>query len=200
MEIILTTAHVEMQVRVLALARAMLHARAMGASIFPLLIGAFGGGHSAGHAPHGWFLGVDAGRSWLIGGTDVAARSASSAPTSAWCLGARAGYQLRSGIAMQVRYDQLGVTAPDASGNVSLVSAGVRYSFPAEIEPFAEAMVGPAFDGTNTSPAAALGIGVSVLATRHVAFDLAARDSLVDDKGVHHVPAITLGITAGFGG
>lgn len=165
-----------------------------------LLVGSFGGGHSGGHAPSGLFFGVDTGWAWLVGGSDVVARSTAEVRSNAWCFGARGGYQLASGLAVQARYDHLGVTAPDRSGTLSLISAGVRYAFPMEIEPFAEAMVGPALHGSATSPAAMLGVGVSVLATRHVAFDLALRDWLVDIGGVHHVPAATLGITAGFGG
>ena len=165
-----------------------------------LLVGSFGGGHSGGRAPYGLFLGVDTGWAWLVGGSDVVARSTAEVHANAWCFGARGGYQFASGLAVQTRYDHLGLTAPDGSGALSFISAGVRYAFPMEIEPFAEAMVGPALHGSVASPAAMLGVGVSVLATRHVAFDLALRDWLVDIGGVHHAPAATLGITAGFGG
>lgn len=167
-----------------------------------VLIGSFGGGHGGGRAPHGFFLGADTGWAWLVGGSssDVVAREAVTTSSNAWCFGARGGYQLASGLAVQARYDHLGLTAPDASGALSFVSAGVRYAFPMEIEPFAEAMVGPALHGSTTSPGAALSVGLSVLASRHVAFDLTARDLLVDIGGVHHIPSITLGITAGYGG
>ena len=168
--------------------------------LHPLLIGAFGGGHSGGRAPHGFFFGADTGWAWLVGESDVAARSTTSLQSNAWCFGARGGYQLRSGLAIQARYDHLGVSAPDGAGALSFVSAGVRYGFPMEIEPFAEAMIGPAFHGGTISPGAALGLGLSLLATRHVAFDFAVRDWLVDINGVHHAPTVTLGITAGFGG
>lgn len=165
-----------------------------------LLTGSFGGGHSGGRAPHGFFLGADTGWAWLVGGSDVVAREVVATPSNAWCFGARGGYQLASGLAVQARYDHLGLAAPDASGALSFVSAGVRYAFPMEIEPFAEAMVGPALHGSTTSPGAALSVGLSVLASRHAAFDLTARDLLVDIGRVRHVPSITLGITAGYGG
>jgi len=165
-----------------------------------LLVGAFGGGHSHGRGPHGFFFGADTGWAWLQGGADATARTTGTVDTSAWCFGARAGYQLRSGLAIQARTDHLGITAPDASGTLGIVSAGVRYAFPSEIEPFAEAMIGPALHGPSVSPAAELGIGLSVLATRHVTFDLTARDWLLDLGRVRHAPSIAFGITAGFGG
>ena len=164
------------------------------------LVGSFGGGHSGGRGPRGFFFGADTGWAWLVGGTDIATRSTTGTQDSAWCFGAKAGYQLRSGLAVQVRYDHLGVTAPDASGNLSFATVGVRYALPMVIEPFAEAMAGPAFHGSDVSLGAGLGGGLAVIATRHVVFDAAVRDWLVDIRGVHHAPTVTLGITAGFGG
>ncbi len=169
--------------------------------IDPVLVGAFGGGHA--HAmgtPQGWFLGADTGWAWLLGGMDVSARTTSGARDNAWCFGARAGYQLASGLAIQARFDRLGVTAPDASGSLMTASAGVRYSLPVVPMPFAEALIGPAFHGTDTSFSAILGVGASLLVARHLAFDASLRDALVDIGGVHHVVTLTLGITAGFGG
>jgi hypothetical protein len=169
--------------------------------IDPVLVGAFGGGHAhAVGAPYGWFLGADAGWAWLLGGTDTAVRSTSGDRTDSWCFGARAGYQLASGLAVQARFDRLGVTAPDGSGTLMTASLGVRYSVPIVPMPFAEAAIGPAFHGSNVSPSAALGVGVSLLVARHLAFDASLRDWLVDIDGVHNVPTLMLGITAGFGG
>ncbi len=167
-----------------------------------VLVGAFGGGHGrAVRAPHGWFLGVDAGWAWLVGPTDVAARStATDFHDNHWCFGARAGYQLPSGLAVQARFDKLGVTAPDASGELMTASFGVRYSVPIVPMPFAEALVGPAFHGGDTSFTVGVGIGASVVVARHVAFDASLRDWIVDIAGVHHIPTLMLGITAGFGG
>ncbi len=165
-----------------------------------LLVASFGGGHSGGRAPAGAFLGVDTGWAWLVGEADASARATASFQTDAWCFGARFGYQLRSGLAVQTRYEHLGVSAPDGSGSLSFVTAGVRYALPAEIEPFAEVEVGPAFHGSGVSAGAGLGIGIAVLATRHVAFEAAGRDWLVDLGGVRHAPTVTFGIAAGFGG
>ena len=190
--------------RVLAVVAVSLPAAAASADpALPLevLIGAFGGGHGGGpRAPHGWFLGADTGWAWLVGSADVAARTNSDVHDNAWSFGARAGYQLRSGLAVQARFDKLGVTAPDLSGEVMTASFGVRYSMPIVPMPFAEAMVGPAFHGAETSPSAGVGIGVSLAAARHVVFDASLRDWLVDIGGVHHVPTVTLGLSAGFGG
>ena len=80
------------------------------------LTGSFGGGHSGGRAPHGWFLGADTGWAWLVGGNDIVARSTTDTRSNAWCFGARGGYQLASGLAVQARYDHLGLAAPDGSG------------------------------------------------------------------------------------
>ncbi len=165
-----------------------------------LLVGSFGGGHSGGRAPSGLFVAVDTGWAWLVGQADASARATTDFHTNAWCFGARAGYQLRSGLAVQARYEHLGVSAPDGSGALDFVTAGVRYGLPSEIEPFAEVDVGPALHGSAVSPGAALGVGIAVLASRHVAFDLAAHDWLVDIGGVRHAPTLTLGIAAGFGG
>jgi hypothetical protein len=165
-----------------------------------VLIGGFGGGHSGASGPHGWFIGADTGWVWMTG-SDVALQSTTSERrTNALGFGARAGYQLVDGLAVQARYDHLGVSSPSLDGPLSLTTAGVRYALPAELEPFAEAMVGPAYHGGTTSLAVGLAVGASVLASRHLTFDLTVRDWLVDIGGVHHAPTITLGITAGFGG
>ncbi|HUJ62242.1 MAG TPA: hypothetical protein VLX92_27230 [Kofleriaceae bacterium] len=170
------------------------------ARFHPVLIGAFGGGHGhGGRAPHGWFLGADTGWAWLVGMSDVDARESSPPRDNHWCFGARAGYQLATGLAVQVRYDRLGVEAPDDHA-IGAVSAGVRYSVPIVPMPFAEAMVGPTFHGSSVEAGAGVGIGVSLLVARHLAFDLAARDWIVDLGGVHHIPTVTFGISAGFGG
>ena len=170
--------------------------------IDPVLVGAFGGSHGhGGRAPHGWFLGADTGWAWFVGAPDAIARTTSQPPRdNAWCFGARAGYQLASGLAVQARFDKLGVDAPDGSGSLDAVSAGVRYSLPVVPMPFAEAMVGPMFHGSDASASAGVGVGLSLLVARHVAFDGAVRDWIVDLGSVRHIPTVTFGITAGFGG
>lgn len=169
--------------------------------IDPVLVGSFGGGHGRGGlAPRGWFIGADTGWAWFVSMPDAAARTTSPPRDNAWCFGARAGYQLASGLAVQARFDKLGVDAPDGSGAVDMISAGVRYSIPIVPMPFAEAMVGPGIHGSAVDPGAGIGLGVSLLVARHVAFDGALRDWIVDLGGVRHIPTITFGITAGFGG
>lgn len=169
--------------------------------IDPVLVGAFGGSHGhGGRAPHGWFLGADTGWAWFVGMPQTIARASSTPQSDAWCFGARAGYQLASGLAIQARFDKLGVDAPDRSGTLDAVSVGVRYSIPIVPMPFAEAMIGPTFHGSDASASAGVGVGVSLLVARHVAFDGTVRDWIVDLDGVHHVPTVTFGITAGFGG
>lgn len=167
----------------------------------PVLVGAFGGGHGhGGRAPRGWWLGADTGWAWFVGMPGAIARATSTPRDNAWCFGARAGYQLASGLAVQARFDKLGVDAPDGSGTLDTVSAGIRYSVPIVPMPFAEAMIGPTFHGSDAAVSAGVGVGLSLLVARHVAFDAAARDWIVDLGGVHHIPTLTLGITAGFGG
>ena len=167
----------------------------------PVLVGAFGSGHGRGvRAPQGWFFGADTGWAWLVGMPATATRGGSTTRSNAWCFGARAGYQLRSGISVQARFDKLGVEAPDGSGALDTVSAGIRYSLPTVPMPFAEVMAGPTLHGSDAAASAGVGLGVSLLVARHVGFDAVARDWIVDLGGVHHIPTITFGITAGFGG
>lgn len=169
--------------------------------IDPILVGAFGGGHGrGGRAPHGWFLGADTGHAWFIGMTDSAARATTAPRDSGWCFGARLGYQLPSGLAVQARFDKLGVDAPDGTGGLDAVSGGIRYSVPMVPMPFAEASIGATFDAHDAAASAGIGVGLSLLAARHVSFDVAARDWIVDLGGIHHIPTVTIGITAGFGG
>jgi hypothetical protein len=166
-----------------------------------VLVGAFGGGHGhAVRAPHGWFLGADIGWAWIVGATDVATRATADDRTNSWCFGARAGYQFESGLAVQARFDRLGVAAPDGSGSIALASAGVRYSIPIVPMPFAEVQLGTALHGSDASAAVGVGIGASLVVARHLAFDLSLRDWIVDIDGIHNAPTVMLGVTAGFGG
>lgn len=170
-------------------------------SLDPVLVAAFGGGHGHGsRAPHGWFIGADTGWAWFLSTPGQLARTSGTPREDAWCFGARAGYQLASGLAVQTRFDKLGVDAPDGSGPLDAISAGIRYSLPIVPMPFVEAMVGPTLHGSQAAVSAGLGIGVSVLVARHVTFDAAGRDWIVDLGSVRHIPTLTFGITAGFGG
>ena len=160
-----------------------------------VLVGAVGGGSGAvSRAPSGVFAGADTGLAIMVGSGQDAARDA-------WSFGARAGYQWRSGLAVQGRFDDLGVGPPTGGGSLLVASAGVRYSMPLVVMPFAEALVGPAFNGTHTTPAAGLALGVTLPVLRHLAFDLSVRDSIADvDGAVRNVPTFQLGITVGFPG
>ena len=169
--------------------------------IDPVLVGAFGGGHGhGGRAPHGFFLGADTGHAWFVGMSDVAAHTSTPPSDSGWCFGARAGYQLPSGLAFEATFDKLGVDAPDGSGTLDAVAGGIRYSLPTVPMPFAEASIGTTFDASNVAASAGVGVGLSLLVARHVSFDAEARDWIVDLGGIHHIPMLTIGITAGFGG
>ena len=167
-------------------------------------IGAFGGGGGAyARMRSGLFLGAETGLA-LSTGTDALAGGAprvESMPRSWWTFGVRAGHEWENGIAVQLRFDDLGARAGDGASTLSVASAGVRYSLPFIVMPFVEALVGPAFEGGQTSFAAGLGVGGSLLITRHLAFDLAFRDWMTDlgGAGIRHVPTVTVGVELGFG-
>jgi hypothetical protein len=153
-----------------------------------------GGGGGVGRAPSGAFFGVDTGATILLGTGDAPARDAGG-------FGARAGYQLSSGLAFDVRFDDLGVHAPDVDGPIFVASAGVRYVLPLIVMPFVDAHVGPAFYGSHVAPAVGLGLGLAFPLGRHAAFELSARDWVADvDADVRHTAMFGGGITIGFGG
>jgi hypothetical protein len=159
-----------------------------------LVGGAGGGGGAYARAPRGFFIGGDAGGAVMVGaGADAA--------HGAFAFGAHAGYQWASGLSLQLRFDDLGVSPPDGSGPLLLGTVGARYSLPLVLMPFAEALVGPAFHGSQVTPAAGLGLGVSLPVLRHLAFDLSVRDWIAGlDGAVRNVPTAELGITVGFTG
>jgi hypothetical protein len=167
-------------------------------------IGAFGGG-GGGYARmrSGFFLGGETGLS-LSTGTDAGlggTTRAESSPRSWWTFGVRVGHEWKNGIAIQLRFDDLGARAGDPTGTTSVASAGVRYSLPFAIMPFVDALVGPAFESGQTSFAVGLGVGGSLLITRHLALDVALRDWMTDlgGGGIRHIPTVTLGVQIGFG-
>lgn len=159
------------------------------------LVGGFGGGGGAiSRAPSGLFVGADTGWAVMLG------PGPGPAP-NAWAFGTRVGYQWRNGLALEGRFDDLGVEPPTKGGSLLFGSAGIRYSIPFVVMPFAEALIGPAFNGTHAAPGAGLGIGASLPVVRHLMFDLSLRDWIVDlDGAVRNVPTIELGITVGFTG
>lgn len=150
----------------------------------------------------GFFLGAETGLA-LSTGTDVLAPGAREQASSGswWTFGARAGHEWENGIAVQLRFDDLGTRAGDGANAISIASAGVRYSLPFIVMPFVDAMVGPAFENGQSSFAAGVGVGASLLITRHLAFDVAFRDWMTDlgGGGIRHIPAVTVGIQISFG-
>jgi hypothetical protein len=157
------------------------------------LVGAYGGGVGAvSHAPRGAFVGADAGWSTMLAsGTDSA--------HGAWAFGLRGGYQWRSGLALEARFDDLGVSAPDGGGPLLAAVGGLRYSAPLIVMPYGEVELGPTFYGPHVSPSAQIGIGLSLPLHRHLVIDLGARDTIANvDGAVRHVPTVALGLTVGF--
>lgn len=168
-------------------------------------IAAFGGGGGAyARMRSGWFLGADTGVATLLSsdadqGPQLAAMS--TAPSyHALAFGARAGYEWPSGLALQARLDDLGVHTGDGPEGMTFATVGLRYSIPFPLMPFADVLAGPAFDASGTSFGAAVGVGVSILITRHLGVDLALRDWMADlDGGIRNIPTVTVGIQLGFG-
>jgi hypothetical protein len=153
----------------------------------------------------GWFLGADTGVATLLSSDadrmPLLAASTSTSPNyHAWAFGARAGYEWPSGLALQARIDDLGVHTGDGPGGSTFATVGLRYSLPFALMPFADVLAGPAFDDAGASFGAAIGVGVSVLITRHLGVDLALRDWMADlDGGIRNIPTATVGIQLGFG-
>ncbi len=161
----------------------------------PVLVGTVGGGGGAlSHAPSGVYVGADTGLGIMLGSPSYPAEDA-------WSFGATAGYQWRSGLALQGRFDDLGVAPPRGGGSLLVASAGLRYSMPLVAMPFAEALVGPTFNGSHAAPAAGIGLGVSLPVLRHLALDLSVRDWIADlDGAVRNTPTVELGFAVGFPG
>ncbi len=119
----------------------------------------------------------------------------------AWSFGARVGYQWRSGLAIEGRFDDLGVDPPRGGGSLLVASAGLRYSMPFVVMLFAEALVGPVFNDSHAAPAAGLGLGITLPVVRHLALDLSVRDWIAGLDGVvRDVPTVQMGLSVGFPG
>lgn len=153
-------------------------------------------GRSGGGPTGGFFLGVDT-------GVSLSLASGYDAVQQAWTFGGRAGYELPNGLAVQLRYDYLGL-APHLTdppmGRTQIGSAGVRYSIPFLVPlPFFEALWGPAFHGDKVSVAGGLGIGASVPIGRHLRLDASVRDWItpIDDQ-IHQILTFELGAAVTF--
>jgi hypothetical protein len=85
------------------------------------------------------FVAVEAGwATTLAAGSDRAHGS--------FAFGARGGWQFSSGLALHLRYDDLGVRPGDSRSPLQLATAGLRYSVPFIVPlPFAEVNAGPSF-------------------------------------------------------
>ena len=138
-------------------------------------------GHGARRAQAGVLVGVDAGWTTLLGGNGQDATGGAS-------FGARLGYQFRNGLALQTRYDFLGVSAPalpaSPGGAIQVASAGLRYSlYTGFIAPFGEVMIGSAFFGGDATLAGSFALGATLPLTRHFGIDLTMRDWLLPIDG-----------------
>ena len=141
--------------------------------------------------PSGLYLGVDAGAALMPGEGALGTMSAAT-------FGGHAGYRLPSGLAFDLRGDDLGVSVPDG-GPLIAGGAGMRYTVPLLIMPFAEAHFGALGYGPHVSAAADVGLGLALPVGNHLEFDLTARDWIADvDSTIRHTAAFTLGFAVGF--
>lgn len=114
--------------------------------------------------------------------------------------GARAGWQFPNGLAVHLRYDNLGVRLESSASPLQLATAGLRYSVPFFIPlPFAEVDAGSAFLGGDARFGASAGLGVSVPLGSHVLVDAVGRDWLIPISGeLRQTLTASLGLTVTF--
>jgi hypothetical protein len=114
--------------------------------------------------------------------------------------GARAGWSFVNGLALHVRYDDLGIRPVPGSGPLQLVTAGLRYSVPFLIPlPFAEVGTGAAFAAGGVEFGAEAGIGLSIPLGAHVLVDIVGRDWFVPIAGeLRQTVTAGLGLTVTF--
>jgi len=142
-------------------------------SLFARPIGGPVTGGSVGRGPQGGpLLGVEG--SWA---TTLAVRGDPSQGAGAF--GVRAGWAFVNGLALHIRYDDLGVQPDSSRTLLQLATLGLRYSVPFLVPlPFAEVDAGPAFVVGNVQFGAGAGLGIS-LPIGPVLIDVLARDWLV---------------------
>jgi hypothetical protein len=118
----------------------------------------------------------------------------------AWAFGARVGWAFDNGLALHLRYDDLGVKPAHSSAPLQLATAGLRYSVPFLVPiPFAEVDVGPAFVAGDVQAGAGAGIGLSLPLGPLVVVDVAGRDWLVPVAGtLRQTLTAGLGLTVTF--
>jgi hypothetical protein len=155
---------------------------------FPRLIGgSSGGGHAAVGPTDGPLLALES--AWAL---TLPVHNDSS--TGGLALGARVGWAFPNGLAIHVRYDDLGVEPVFLTLPLQLATAGLRYSVPFLIPlPFAEVDAGPAFVGSDVRFGASVGLGASLPLGRYVLADLVAHNWFVPVAGTLR-QTLTLGL------
>jgi hypothetical protein len=174
-------------------------ARARSASAEPAIgfarpIGAWtAGGHAAGGPLGGPLLAVEGGGAVLLPAGLEPARGS-------FTFGARAGWAFAQGLAVHVRYDDLGVRPRAGFYPLQLATAGLRYSVPFLVPlPFAEVDAGTAFAAGGIRFGAGAGLGLSVPLGPHVLIDVVGRDWLVPVAGLlRQTLTGSLGLTVAF--
>jgi hypothetical protein len=158
------------------------------------LIGAHGGG-GGGRAliqPSGLYVGLDAGAALMPAVGDAPTRGAAA-------FGLHLGYRLPSGLAFDLRGDDLGVDAPDGGGPLIAGGFGMRYTVPLEVMPFVEAHLGALDYGPHVSVAGDAALGIALPVGDHLEIDVSARDWIADvDGAIRHMPMFALGLEVGF--
>jgi hypothetical protein len=151
------------------------------------------GGVAAGGPTGGALLAVE-------GGSAVMFASGRDPARGSFAFGVRAGWALSNGLAVHLRYDDLGISLAPSSSPLQLATAGLRYSVPFLFPlPFAEVDAGPAFLGGEARVGAGAGLGASVPLGSHVLVDVVARDWLVPITGeLRQTLTASLGLTVTF--
>lgn len=161
---------------------------------FPRPIGTWtAGGQAAGGPVGGPLVEVEGGGSFLTStGSDPARAS--------FTFGSRAGWAFAQGVAVHIRYDDLGVRPVAGSSPLQFATAGLRYSAPFIVPlPFAEVDAGAALVAKGVAVGGSGGIGISVPIGSHVVVDAVGRDWLVPIAGVlRQTFTASLGLTVTF--
>ncbi len=155
-----------------------------------LLSASGGGAMRLGSGPHGGLLfGIDVGGASPLpfGGVE---------PGLGFGLSAKLGYQALSGLSMALEYDDLGLTpAATAADRFQFGTFAMRYTFPYPIPmPYLEAASGVAVitppgplgsqgESSFVAPGGALGLGISIPLSHHVAIDVGLRDWIAPAAG-----------------
>lgn len=134
------------------------------------------GGHAVPHHHGGILLEADVGAAFLLPNR---VDDTQIAPT----FGGRFGYELRNGLSLFARYDDLIVhpaaPSPD-EGATHVVSFGARYTLPFVVPmPFVEAMAGLAIVPSEVTLGVGFGVGMTIPIVGPLFFDVGGRAWLV---------------------